>query len=91
MRRQAEELFYCFNGKFSPRGFAESVIPCEVKEGWKSPYAPVMGRDGQHQAKGALWAQLNKSMRACSRGFKADRGRVIQDVVIGEKMALKSR
>lgn len=45
----------------------------------------MMGRDGQHQAKGALRAQLNKSTRACGRGFKADRDRVIQDVVIGEK------
>lgn len=63
MRRQAEELFYCFYGKFSPWGFAESIIPCGVKEGCllEKPITDrVTGRDGWHGAKGALWSQISK-------------------------------
>lgn len=49
MRWQAEEPFYCFYGKFSPWGFAESIIPCEVKAGCvpgKPVAVPVTGRGG---------------------------------------------
>lgn len=68
MRRQAEELFYYFYGKFSPWGFAESIIPCEVKEGClleKPVTDPVTGKDEWHWAKGALWSQSSKGDKKC--------------------------
>lgn len=48
-----------------PHGvFAESIVPCEVKEGClpeKPSTDPVSGRDGWHPAKGVvLWSQMSK-------------------------------
>lgn len=71
MTRQAEELFYCFYCKFSPWGFAESIIPCEVKEGCllqKAITNPVTGRQ-MAPGKRSPWCQTSKGDNKKGKGM----------------------
>lgn len=50
-----------------------------------------MNSTGQKEPCGPSQARETRSVRAHGRGLKATRGRVIQDIVTGEKRGLKSR
>lgn len=87
MTRQAEELFCCFHCKFSPWGFAESVIPCEVKEGCSLQKAitnPVTGRQ-MAPGKKSPWCPTSKGDNKKGKGITASRNRVTQDIVMGKR------